>query len=247
MLSGATPYLHRSLPHQWPENEPIAVPSQLFCQKITGTKGLGTVSEADGNWTHAQITAVYQDSPFDYCTDAETENAGIVDESSLLRYVEFGDVDSEGRIITSFGLGAVYCNPDSAMSMPGSPDLSRGVLNGTPFPYYEQTVRYIWHQIPMAYAPRAIAFAMVNKLNNAPFDVYTVRELMLVSVKPRRVRLPDMTRALNMEYTFKYNPNKWDHLPDPVHGMRWDKVVRLDDTTKILCEEDDFNKLFRPI
>lgn len=245
--AGDRPYLSRLAPHRWPEQ--IAnVPIEVFCKNAAIT-GFETLDEADGNYYLAKLVATYQASQFDYLDDSQmiVGNGGVPDEADLTRMVDIGEPETEARIIHAFGLGAVYCNADDAMVSPGAPDLKRGVANGWPFPFHEETLSYTWMQVPQKYAPLQLASQMVNKINNAPFDVYSARTLMLVGRKPHRCTLPDMTRAYNIEYRFKYNPKKWDHLPDPQKNMAWYKVVSYADTSKILFEEADFKTLFRPI
>ncbi len=247
-------YLSRSLPHAWIEDEA----KFLYCIKITDTKGLGTQREGV-TYDHAQITCVYQDLPYDVRADDDPLVAGIVapyigkpDEGyRLSRWIDVGKRDIEGRIIQSYGSSACYCG---ARDVPNSTTINttRPVLNGRPFPFYEETITYIWHQVPVAAAPLAFASSTVNKINLTSFDIYAENTLMFIGVNIVRTRLPDQQRAYNLEYKFKYNRKGWHRLPDPITfdaagGPRYDVVRMVSNHAVGLFETAEFATLFRPI
>lgn len=250
------PYLTRNpLPHQWIEAEA----DNLYCTAITNTEGLVPQTQPTC-YQQAMITCNYEQLPFDVMDDAGVTTGGFPDEATLLRWVEFGDRHSTGRLIKAYGLGAVFCNqPDAALPNPaiaaGAADPNRPVMNGQLYPIYEDTIPYVWHQVPIAYAPFTVAADMQNKMNSVEFDGYPARTLLYMGYRPVRTRLPqvwdgafpDLTRAVNIQYEFKYQRNGWDKMPDPIQMMRWYPVRMSRDLAKTMLEEDDFANLFRPL
>lgn len=232
--------LLRTVPHGWIESP------KLYATKITSTKGLGPLADPI-TYAEAIITVTYEGLPYEVLPDSSVTNSslsGRTDEALLKRWVELGERSTEGRIIQSFGLGAYFA--DSPV---------RPVLNGAPFPYYEETFSLVWHQVPLAIVPWTRISGMLNKINSVAFGaielcgVYPIRTLMFVGCQPTFTRLPDnnMTRAVNLKYKFKYNRFRWDYLPDPLDAYQWRRVVMKSDPTKTLFQEDDFSKLFRPV
>jgi hypothetical protein len=188
----------------------------------------------------------YEGLPYDVLPDSSVLNSargGRTDEAFLTRWVELGERSTEGRIIQSFGLGAVYAGT------------TKPVLNGAPFPYYEETFSLVWHQVPISVVPWTRISEMVNTMNSTVFGsnnlcgVYQVRQLLFVGCQPTFTRLPDnnTTRAVNLKYKFKYNRWRWDFLPDPTDSYLWKRVVMRSDATKTLFPEADFSGLFRPL
>lgn len=235
---GANAYLHRNLPHAWIEDGA----NQLYATKITDTRGLGTKTEPVC-YDEAAIKVQYEGLPFEVVNDESLPSVnGVPDEGSLKRYVELGERSTEGRIIQSYGSGMVFAGT------------TRGVANGWPFPYYEETFSLVWHEVPLACVPWTTISGMMNKMNSAAFGlqtlcgVYPLRTLLFIGCQPTFTRLSDdkLTRAVNLKFKFKYNRFRWDYLPDPKFSNTWTRVVSSKDAAKTLFEEDDFTKLFRP-
>jgi hypothetical protein len=254
-VPAVVPYLSRNpLPHQWIEAES----QNLYCTAITNTEGLVPITQPFC-YEEALITCNYEQLPFDVRSDASI-TVDFPDEAGLERWVEFGDRHSTGRLIKAYGLGAVFCNePGAALPNPalaaGAADPRRPVMNGQLYPIYEDTIPYVWHQVPLEFAPLSVAADMQNKMNSITFDGYPPRTLLYMGYRLVRTRLPqtwdgffpDTTRAVNIQYEMKYQRNGWDKMPDPIQMMRWYPVRMSRDLAKTMLEEDDFANLFRPL
>lgn len=265
-LFGATPYLSRDpLPHQWIETEA----RNLYATAITGVEGIGSTTQPDC-YDEVMMTVNYEQLPFDVRPDTDADIIADVgfpdaapDESKLLRWVEFGDRHSTGRLIKAYAAGLVFCNsavagvPNPALGA-YAPDDKRPVMNGALMPIYEDTIPLVWHQVPLEYAPLQAAADMQNKMNSVAFVIgnvtYPIYTLLFMGVRLVRTRLPqtwdgtfpDLTRAVNLQYEFKYQREGWDAMPDALKTMGWYRVRGLREPTRKMLGEDDFKKLFRP-
>ena len=251
-------HLSRILPHEWIEDEEGSniAERKLFAARITNTRGYGTRTEPDC-YDEAIITVIYEDLDYflaeDYeilTTQGEGESATEApDESLLKRYVELAERSYEGRIIQAYGTGARYAEADGTINNA----ISRPVMQGAPFPHYEESFTLVWHQVPIEIVPWSRISAMTNKINSVSFGdadlggIHAIRTLMFVGCKPVFTRLPNQARAVNLHYKFKKNRRRWDYLPDPSRQNEWFRVVMNSDNTKTLFEEDDFAKLFKPL
>jgi hypothetical protein len=246
-------HLKRTLPHKWLEDVSASGPPEntIYAVRVSNTVGLEKLDQPDC-YAYAVITVVYEGLPYDVVPDADIINStsGVTDESSLKRWVELGDRSTDGRILQSFGLGLIYCNQNDV------PDNSRAVRDGAPFPYFEQTLSLVWHQVPRNVVPWTLYSEMTNKMNQSAFGaaelcgVYPPRTLLFAGATPVFTRLPNQTRAINVKLKFRHNPRRWDYLPDPAADFQWRRVVmrhRPNNVQRTLFEEDDFQKLFRPV
>lgn len=249
----AKPYLRRTLPHKWIEGETSKAP-ELYCSQITNTEGLD-VKQEPGCYATARITAVYSHLPYLLASDALIAPAGFPDESTFdtskgmfVRFIERNPPTSEGRLLQSFGAGYVYC--DTAGTTPQN---GRPVMNGTPFPYFEETMPFTWHLVPESYAPWTFISDSLNKINSATFMGKPARTLMFLGCEPTFIRMSNGDRAWNLKYKFKYNRYGWDKLPDPLAPrpsgtVQWFRVVQRGGTAAdILFSEVDFADFFRPV
>lgn len=243
--TAGTAHLTRTVPHSWIESDIDPVSGTLYATKITNTRGLETLAQPSC-YRHAIITVVYEDLPYvvrpdDAVLTTTQATVPIPDESTLRRWIEFGPRTGEGRIIQSYGAGAIYS------------DNNKPVLNGNPFPYYEETFTLIWHQVPWNFVPWSRLSTSVNKINSTSFYYGAANTIMFVGFDPVMTRLPndtgqagiDRTRAANVKMKFKYNVNGWNRLPDPTRSYRWYPVVMKHDPTKTLFDTMDFASLFR--
>lgn len=235
------------MPHAWIESPEDDVADTLYATKITNTKGNGPLAEPTC-YEEAHITVTYENLPYPVIPDSQTMRqpsgyaGAFPDEIASGRWIEVGPRTGEGRIIQTFGRGMVYS------------DNNKPVMNGFPFPYYEETFTLIWHQVPWNFVPWSRLTNSVNKINTYAFNNCSSRTVMYVGFEPVVTRLPNSvggtgitkTRAVNIKLKFKVNRNRWDYLPDPVRNpQQWYPVVSAIDNTKTLFEVMDLDTLFR--
>lgn len=249
----ATPYIHRTMPHRWIEttNPDLA----LYASQVTDTEGLETKGEP-ACYVTARITVVYSHLPYLLRTDdlmgsPPDESAYDSTRGMFVRFVERNPGQREGRLINAVGgpgkgSGMVFCADGTWIND------ERPVMNGTPTPYFEETVSFTWHQVPENCVPWDLYSDSLNKINTATFAGRAARTMMFVGMQETFVRLADGGRGWNIALKWKYNRRGWDMLPDPliprVGGqLVWHRFVQKGGpSSAIAFELMDMTTLLKP-